>query len=45
MWMDGDDVPVAAGDAVLVPLEVDHGFRNTGSSPLKLMIVWGTPPG
>lgn len=43
MWMDDDDVPVAAGDAVLVPPEVDHGFRNTGSSPLKLMIIWGKP--
>lgn len=43
MWVDGQDVPVAAGDAVLVPPGADHGFRNTGQEPLKLMIIWGRP--
>ena len=43
MWADGEDVPVKGGDAVLAPEGSDHGFRNTGHSPLKLVILWGKP--
>ena len=43
MWADGEDVPVRAGDAVLAPEGSDHGFRNTGRRPLKLVILWGKP--
>ena len=43
MWFDGEDVPVRAGDAMLVPPGVDHGFRNTGTEPLKGTIIWGVP--
>ena len=43
MWVDGEGVPVGAGDVVMVPPGVHHGFRNTGSTPLKLLIVWGVP--
>ena len=43
MWVDGEDVPVAAGDFVLVPPGADHGFRNDGTDPLKLLIIWGRP--
>ena len=43
MWIDGEDIPIAAGDAVLVPPGADHGFRNTGTTPLKLLIMWGRP--
>ena len=43
MWIAGEDVPVAAGDAVLVPPGVDHGFRNTGSGPLRLVVLFGKP--
>lgn len=43
MWMDGEEVPVGPGDAVLAPPGVDHGFRSTGDVPLKLMIIWGAP--
>ena len=43
MWIEGEDVPVAAGDAVLVPPGVDHGFRNTGSGPLRLVLLFGRP--
>ncbi len=43
MWTDGEDVPVTAGDAVLAPEGSDHGFRNTGRGPLKLVILWGKP--
>ncbi|MFQ5933489.1 MAG: cupin domain-containing protein [Dehalococcoidia bacterium] len=43
MLVDGEDVPIQAGDAILVPPGVDHGFRNTGNGPLKLTIIWGAP--
>lgn len=43
MWIDGEDVPVMAGDAVMVPPGVDHGFRNTGTEPLRLILLWGEP--
>jgi mannose-6-phosphate isomerase-like protein (cupin superfamily) len=44
MWIDGQDVPVSAGDAILVPPGVDHGFRNTGDEPLRLVLLFGKPP-
>ena len=43
MWVDGRDDAVSAGDAVLVPAGADHGFRNTGSAPLRLVLIWGRP--
>tara|TARA_Y100000588_G_C13786228_1_gene724637 strand:+ start:271 stop:651 length:381 start_codon:yes stop_codon:yes gene_type:complete len=43
MWIDGEDVPITEGDVILAPEGSDHGFRNTGSSPLKLVILWGKP--
>ena len=43
MWADGEEFPVTTGDAVLVPAGSDHGFRNTGSKPLKLVVIWGKP--
>jgi mannose-6-phosphate isomerase-like protein (cupin superfamily) len=43
LWIEGEDVPVQAGDAVLVPPDVDHGFRNTGDEPLRLVLLFGKP--
>ena len=43
MWSDGTEVPVAAGDAVLAPPGSDHGIRNIGTEPMKLVIIWGKP--
>ena len=43
MWCDGKDVDVQAGDAIMVPPGVNHGFRNTGTDLLKLVIIWGKP--
>jgi mannose-6-phosphate isomerase-like protein (cupin superfamily) len=43
MWIDDEEVPVTAGDAVLVPPGVDHGFQNTGRIPLKLVLLFGKP--
>ena len=41
--VEGEEVPVAADDVVLVPAGVDHGVRNSGSTPLRLIILWGKP--
>ena len=43
MWSDGEEFSVAPGDAVMAPPGSDHGFRNTGDVPLKLLIIWGKP--
>ena len=43
MSVEGEDVPIAAGDSVMVPPGIDHGFRNTGDSLLKLVLIWGKP--
>ena len=43
MWMDGEERVVEAGDAVLAPPGVDHGFRCVGDDTLKLVIAWGKP--
>ena len=45
MWMDGEEIPVTAGDAVMAPPGIDHGFRCTGDETLKLVIAWGVPNG
>ena len=45
MLVDGEDIPFAAGDAVLAPPGCEHGFRNTGDDAMKLVIVWGKPLG
>jgi mannose-6-phosphate isomerase-like protein (cupin superfamily) len=43
MSVEGEEVPVAAGDSIMVPPGVDHGFRNTGAGLLKLVLLWGKP--
>lgn len=43
MWVDGEDFVVGMGDAVLAPPGSDHGFRNTGSEPLRVFLMWGRP--
>lgn len=43
MWIEGEELPIVAGDAFLVPPGVDHGFRNTGSEPLRLVLLFGKP--
>ena len=43
MTIDKKTIPVKDGDSIMVPPGVDHGIRNIGSTPLKLMIIWGTP--
>jgi len=42
--VEGEDVSLAPGVAVLVPPGVDHGLYNTGAETLRLLILWGKPP-
>ena len=43
MTVDKKTIPVKDGDSIMVPPGVDHGIRNTGRIPLKLLIIWGVP--
>jgi mannose-6-phosphate isomerase-like protein (cupin superfamily) len=43
MSIEGEEVTVAPGDAVLVPPGVDHGLANTGAEPLRLVLLFGKP--
>ena len=45
MTIDGDEVPVKAGDAILVQPGANHGILSTGADPLRLVIIWGAPEG
>ena len=43
MCAEDEKISVTAGDSVLVPRGVDHGFKNIGSDKLKVLVVWGSP--
>jgi mannose-6-phosphate isomerase-like protein (cupin superfamily) len=43
MRIDGEEVAVAPGDAIMVPPGVDHGLYNTGAEPLRLVLLFGEP--
>ena len=43
MTVDGQIHQLAAGDAVLAPVGSEHDVANTGSGPLRLLVVWGEP--
>jgi mannose-6-phosphate isomerase-like protein (cupin superfamily) len=43
MRIAGEDIPVAPGDAIMVPPGVDHGLYNTGTEPLRLVLLFGEP--
>ena len=45
MTIEEEIIPVSINDAVMVPPGVDHGIRNTGQGPLKMMIMWGISEG
>jgi len=42
MTINGKEVVVSKGDAVMVPPFVDHGLHNNSKKTLKLAIIWGT---
>jgi mannose-6-phosphate isomerase-like protein (cupin superfamily) len=41
--IDGQENPVKADFAVIVPAGAEHNVRNTGSKPLRLYTVYGPP--
>ena len=43
LYEGGGELPVKAGDVVLVPPEEKHVTRNTGSEPLVLLCFFPTP--
>ena len=45
MKIDGDKVSVNRNDTIMVPSGTEHGIKNTGNSPLKIMVIWGTEVG
>ena len=45
MWIGTETINVKAGDAILVPPGVEHGFKNSGLAPLKLVLLFGKPIG
>ncbi len=42
---DGEEVPLAPGEALLVPVDVDHGLENRGDEPLRIVLVFARPAG
>ena len=43
MYAEGEKISVKAGDSILVPHGVDHGFKNIGTNKLKVLVIWGSP--
>ena len=43
MYINEEKISVNPGDTFLVPPNVNHGFKNTGDSILKVFIIWGLP--
>ena len=43
MYINKQEIPIKSGDTFLVPPNIDHGFKNTGDSILKVLIIWGLP--
>ena len=39
VWVEGEEYPIKAGDAVLVPPDVEHQFRNRGAGTLSRVTV------
>ncbi len=40
--LDGVEHPVAAGSAVFIPGNAEHGIRNTGDGPLRFVYAFAT---
>ena len=40
---DGSEVPLAPGEALLVPVDVDHGLENRCDEPLRIVLVFARP--
>ena len=42
LTVDGVETPVAAGAAVFIPGDAEHGLRNASDAPLRLLYVFPT---
>jgi len=42
-YVNGDWKPVAAGDYLFIPVQGEHGTRNTGAEPLRLFVHHSPP--
>jgi mannose-6-phosphate isomerase-like protein (cupin superfamily) len=38
--LDDEDVLLAPGDAVLIPVDVNHGVRSSGDAPLRMALIF-----
>ncbi len=38
-----EDVPLQKGDAVLVPVGVEHGLRVVGDTRLQILLIFARP--
>jgi quercetin dioxygenase-like cupin family protein len=45
MHVDGEDRPVAAGDAVHIPIGAVHALRNDSDADLEILVVASPIPG
>lgn len=43
MHLDGEAVDLSPGDAVLAPVGSAHDLHNTGTSSLRVVVIWGRP--
>ncbi|GAB3943647.1 hypothetical protein GCM10027614_32610 [Micromonospora vulcania] len=43
--VDGQDHPVRAGETIEFHADREHGYRNDGTEPARLMMVAVTPSG
>ncbi|MQA16415.1 MAG: cupin domain-containing protein, partial [Pseudonocardiaceae bacterium] len=43
MRVDGETHELGPGDAVLAPVESDHDLHNTGTTPVRVVVIWGRP--
>jgi quercetin dioxygenase-like cupin family protein len=43
MWLEGARTTVRAGEALIVPAGCKHGFRNSGSTTLRIHAVLASP--
>lgn len=43
MRVDEETFDITTGDSVLARVGTTHDLRNTGSGPLKVLVIWGKP--
>ncbi len=43
MRVDDETYDIAAGDGVLAAAGTRHDLANTGTEPLRLLVIWGEP--